>query len=292
MRIVMLFLVVIFFSCSDEGSPGRVDPAGDGTIIVKKIADLSPELQEASGIIAVNNKLVLHNDSSGEAVLYEVDPVTAKILRKVRIEGVKNRDFEDIAQDEVFIYIADIGNNSNTRKDLAIYRIRKSDFSGKNSVKPEVISFRYEDQIDFTKTEQQTNFDAEALVAFEGKLLIFTKNWGDHQTSVYSLPGSPGSFIARKKGTYAIKGLVTGATYSPAKKWIVMTGYSNFVPFVVKLSGFPVENPLDGKVEKHTLLLLGSNQLEGIASNPDGSFTLCTEGSAGLPAAIYHLQFQ
>ena len=46
-----------------------------------------------------------------------------EIKYKRKISSAKNKDWEDITRDDKYIYIADMGNNFNNRKDLKIYKI-------------------------------------------------------------------------------------------------------------------------------------------------------------------------
>ncbi len=117
---------------------------------------------ETSGLIFYNGKLVTHNDSGNTPQLFEIDTVSLEITRTVTLKNVENVDWEDIAQDDLYIYIGDFGNNLGTRQDLAIYRIAKSDYNGSDSVMAEVINFEYEDQVDFTNVGN-SDWDAEAL---------------------------------------------------------------------------------------------------------------------------------
>ena len=82
--------------------------------------DLSDELDEISGLEMLNDStFVALNDGGHEATLYLLN-IRGKIIKKVKIENAKNVDWEDIAVDDKNIYIADVGNNTNKRKDLLI----------------------------------------------------------------------------------------------------------------------------------------------------------------------------
>ncbi len=198
---------------------------------------------------------------------------------------------EDIAQDDTYIYLSDIGNNSNTRENQTIYKISKSDFLSKEKVIAEKISIGYEEQFDFERSDKQTNFDAEALVNVGDNLFLFTKNWSDFQTSVYKIPKEKGKYKLSKLSSININGLVTGADYNSVKKTIILTGYKNFIPFIAELSNFSSDNPLDGKIIKKILILNGSIQIEGIAYNPDGSYYITAEKNSGFPAVLYKMTY-
>lgn len=264
-----------------------IDSGSNGNIEITKVVDLSSTINETSGLINFDGKIITHNDSGSEPILYEININSGEINREVRISNVNAIDIEDIAQDENFIYVCDIGNNSNDRKDQAIYKISKNDYLDKNEVEAEVISISYKEQIDFSKTDKATNFDAEAVVVMGDELFLFTKNWGDLRTSVYRIPTQMGTYEITAVDSYDIEGLITGADYKQTGNTIILTGYSGFIPFVVQLSEFTADNPLNGTIDKNSIALTGSRQIEAIAANPDGSYYISAEESLGFPAVLY-----
>ena len=48
-----------------------------------------------------------------------------KILQTISVQKAKNVDWEDIAQDGKYIFIADVGNNYGKREKLTIYKVAK-----------------------------------------------------------------------------------------------------------------------------------------------------------------------
>jgi hypothetical protein len=111
---------------------------------------LPTSLNESSGAIYFNNKLITHNDSGGNNELYEVDLVSGLVTRTVTISNATYVDWEDITQDNTSIYIADIGNNNGNRTDLKIYKIDKTAYASTTNVTAEIIAISYTDQTDFT----------------------------------------------------------------------------------------------------------------------------------------------
>jgi len=230
----------------------------------------TPALDETSGLLFYNNKVITFNDSGNEAELYEIEINTGIISRTVTINNASNVDWEDIAQDSNYIYIGDIGNNLGNRTDLKIYKISKVDYNGiNNTAMAEIISFSYADQLDFTPNLHNTNWDAEGLISLGDNLLIFTKNWTDNQVNVYSIPKSSGNYIAQLESSYNTAGLITGADISPDESQIFLTGYSvSQAPFIYTIHDIPGNN-LDvftGKVsDKISNIVPIGNQIEGIA---------------------------
>lgn len=230
----------------------------------------TPALDETSGLLFYNNTLMTHTDSGGKAELYEVNATSGEITRTVEITNATNVDWEDIAQDASFIYIADIGNNSGDRTDLKIYKISKADYNAaENAVTAEIIAFTYADQLDFTRQPNRNNWDAEGLISYGDKLLIFTKNWEDNTTNVYAVPKTSGTHSAILESSYLINGLITGADSSPDERVIYLVGYSTSeAPFVCTIHNIP-EHSLDvfsGEIsEKISDIVTLGHQVEGIA---------------------------
>ena len=110
---------------------------------VEEKFDLPTILSESSGAIFFNDKLIIHNDSGNENKLHELDTITAAVTRTVTVTNATNTDWEDIAQDDLSIYIGDIGNNSGNRTNLKIYKILKSDYQNSTNVTAEIINFSY-----------------------------------------------------------------------------------------------------------------------------------------------------
>ncbi len=283
---VILFIAILS-ACNSTDSDKEI-PNSMLEITVNEVTNLDDLIKETSGLIYFDTHLITHNDSGDEPNLYEVNRANGAVIRTIFVENASNRDMEDIAQDENYIYLCDIGNNTNTRKDQTIYKIKKTDYLTKDLVLAELITFSYKEQTDFDYSNQSTNFDAEAVVSIGSNLYLFTKNWGDLKTSVYAIPKNAGNYEISSLAIADVKGLITGADYDKNTDRIVLTGYANFKAFVVVLSDF-TNNPLDGKIQKIDLDIVGSKQVEGVSYNPDGFYFLSAEESAGLPAVLYKM---
>lgn len=221
---------------------------------------------ETSGLVLWDNNLYTHNDNT-DVNLYALNNLTGAIDNTLTLTGTFNQDWEDIDQDENYIYIAETGNNvSGNRTNL---RIIRADKTGLLEGSPTVnsINFRYTDQTNFTATvNNRTDFDCEAMVVSADSIYLFTKQWVSRKTSVYSLPKTPGTYVARLQKTYNVDGLITGATYLEDKKLVVLSGYSSTLqPFLYLLYDFSGNNFFSGNKRKLSLSL-GFHQIEGITT--------------------------
>ena len=137
------------------------------------------EIDECSGMIhgRVNdNLLYVHNDSGGEPVVYAINE-DGELLHRLVLEGVRNRDWEDIAigpgpdSEKTYIYVGEIGDNNARYSSVYVYRFEESQLDRADSLlsinRVDSLEIRYEDG----------PRDAEALLVdpLSGDILIISK---------------------------------------------------------------------------------------------------------------------
>lgn len=245
-------------------------------IEVSLIGTLPQEVQETSGLAYYNNKLYTHNDSGNAAELYEIDTLTLSVRRTIRITNAQNVDWEDLARDDTYLYIGDIGNNRGERQDLLIYRIALAELDQGSEVNADLIRFSYADQTDFT-AQDNSDWDAEALICYGDQLIIFTKQWQSLGTVAYTLPKLPGDHIATPAGRAAVNGLVTGGIFNEEADLIYLVGYSSLLqPFLYRISDLPVPFSLTDSGTRFNLNT-GFAQMEAITVTGENSYYLSSE---------------
>ena len=86
-----------------------------------------PRLDEASGLQAGENGVFFTHNDQGNAV-YVIDG-KGRHLGRFRLDGAKNRDWEDLARvpgpDGSLLVVADVGDNMGRRKDVDLYFIHE-----------------------------------------------------------------------------------------------------------------------------------------------------------------------
>jgi hypothetical protein len=256
------FLILLLLAFKTTYSQNQI-------VSFKEKFELPEKVKETSGLLFLDGKIITHNDSGDAANLYEIDSLSGTILRTISISNATNVDWEDVTENDTHIFIADIGNNNGNRQNLKIYSILKSDFKNNTTVSAEIISFSYEDQTDFSSQANSSNFDAEGIVIYQNKILIFTKNWADLKTNVYKIPLTTGSHVALKVSSANIAGLITGAVYTNDR--FFLTGYeASLTPFLIYISynRMPGENIFFSGFNKISLKdEMGSgSQIEGITN--------------------------
>ncbi len=223
-------------------------------------------LAETSGLILWNAHLWTQNDS-GDTNLYELDPSNGSIISSVSLDPLLNVDWEEISQDQDYVYVGDFGNNANgNRTDLKIIRISKASIQA-GTPQVEFINFAYEDQTDFSpQGPNNTDYDCEAFIVTDSAIFLFTKEWVSNETRVYRLPKTPGTYMATLEDGLDVNGLITGAVYKSEEGIIALSGYSpTLQPFVFLLYDFTGEDFFGGNKRKLGISL-PFHQVEGIAS--------------------------
>lgn len=257
--------------------------------IVTQLSDL---VDESSGLAFLNNNLITFNDSGGSNSLYEIDILNGEVIRTVDIINATNTDWEDVSVDSEYIYIGDFGNNYGNRQDLLIYKISISDFlnSADNSVYAEEINFSYSDQTSFQSNPYNSNFDAESIISLNDSLYVFTKNWVDGKSNVYSISKNAGNYIASKVDSVDVQGLITAAEYNINSNTLTLLGYDTDSPFIVELSNFNESNFSQGLITKFPLIVpeTSSIQTEGL-TNIDNHYYISAEDYLGNPQVLYRI---
>ena len=290
----MSTLCLLFFINTVESQPGCTDPlatnynssatVNDGSCIyaastVSPISsfNLPGALPESSGLIVWNNYVWTHNDNT-DINLYALDTADGSINQSYTLINTINIDWEEISQDSNYVYVGDFGNNANgNRTDLKILRVEKNSVqSGTPLI--DTISFSYSDQVDFTPTgSNNTDFDCEAFIVSTDSIYLFTKQWVNNKTRVYSVPKIPGNYAAALRDSFDIQGLVTGATFLEQERIVALCGYNILLqPFVFLLYDFSGSDFFSGNKRK-----IGINlpfyQIEGVATADGLKFYMANE---------------
>lgn len=256
-------LVLLAGSCI---APLQAQPPEDLRPRVSAHIDAKP-ISELSGIVKSPrraNVFWVHNDSGDSARIFAIDAEGRNIIPtyskfsfygEVPEDGKKqwqgfpvldavNVDWEDIAADENYLYLADMGNNGNTRRNLAIYMVSEIDPTA--STRTAVIQrlpVVYPDQDKFPPSRR--HFDSESLFTADGKLYVITK----HRTSFFE-NAEAGAKLYRLDTSFTDKDNVltlidsnpeitsaTGADVSPDGQTLAVLSYSTLWLFARPASG-------------------------------------------------------
>jgi hypothetical protein len=144
-------------------------------------------IHEPSGIVKSTrypDTYWVHNDSGDSARIFAIHangtviaPPNSKTPNDgLEVQGGFNNDWEDITSDGNNLYISDMGNNRNARRDLGVYVLPEPNPTVVQ--KAHVLSrypIAYPDQVDFPP-EGNYDWDCEAIFYAKGKLWFLTKH--------------------------------------------------------------------------------------------------------------------
>jgi len=254
---------------------------------LSQMAIMAPELEETSGLAMIGSNVWSHGDSGNPAILYQIDSLTGNIMHEVTISNASNVDWEDMAEDENYVYIGETGNNAGNRTDLRIYRIAKSDLT-QSTATADLITYTYSDQTDFIADYKNHDFDCEALIHHNDSLHIFTKNWVNNQTRHYTFPATPGNYVIEPRASFDVEGLVTAADISDDGV-IALLGYtSGGATFMWLLFDYEGTQFFSGNKRKISLgSAINTSQAEGIVFKEGGYGYISGESVSILPARLF-----
>jgi len=182
-RLLSLTLALSAFfqgACRDKSS---TPPEKAGRI-------LHSSATETSGLAASRRTpelLWIHNDSKGEPVLYAIG-TDGRLRGTVRITGVKNIDWEDIASFELdgqaWLLIGDTGDNNGKRKDCSLLIIAEPDFTSLSPTQEQTAAIAW--RIPVAYPDAPHDCEAVAVDPREEKVYLITKRTAP--PVAYSLP--------------------------------------------------------------------------------------------------------
>ena len=291
MKVLFISLVVLIFSsCHKNQNRVQPDISIYDTITLDTVqTKLSKVIAETSGLALIDSTFWTHNDSGGEPALYEFDPYSGSVLRTVFFNGAENNDWEDITTDSTYVYVGNFGNNFGNRKNLKIYKARISDLLTEDKIETEEIAFSYPDQEKFFNGYGH-NHDCESVIAYGDSLYLFSKNWQDMRTKLYSLPKTPGTYVANLIDTADARGTLTGAALSDDQSQLFLLGYNpgdGFDPFVWTVSDWTGSNFLSGKMVRKNIS--NRRQTEGIMMLDDYTVFISAENEDGGDPILFKL---
>jgi hypothetical protein len=191
---------VALFGCSPAEDAPAVDRPRPVMIVSGQLEN--KDIVEASGLARSQRDpgiLWTLNDGGSKPRLYAIDQTGAHRGR-IKLEGVRNRDWEDIASftldGEPYLLVADIGDNDKRRKKVSFYVVAEPDLGvdGKVRLGPSwSVDYRYPDG----------PRDAEAVavdVANERVIVLTKRNLPPVLYEVPLRPGGDGTVTATRLG--------------------------------------------------------------------------------------------
>ncbi|MCC6724868.1 MAG: T9SS type A sorting domain-containing protein [Saprospiraceae bacterium] len=256
------------------------------TYFPTQVANLPAAITEASGAEFFDGKLWVHQDGGVSPAIHSIDTLTGAVLETISLDTLENKDWEDLAADDDYLYIGDFGNNYGNRMDFRIYRVKKTDLSAV-SIPADTINFTFSDQTSFPSLYHKHNFDCEAFIALGDSLHIFSKRWLDFTTHHYVLPKTPGTHVAQLRDSLDV-GFLTSSADVSSDGTILLLGYdTTSATSLWLLWDYPGTQFFAGNKRKITLgNALNMSQSEGIAFRSPTTGFICTERLSVLPQRL------
>ncbi|UWX54646.1 hypothetical protein NYZ99_17545 [Maribacter litopenaei] len=281
-RTFLLLLFITITSCTNYGQ-------------LKVVADLPGSLKENSGMVSLKDSTVwIVEDGGNKDELYKIN-FKGEILKTLEVKNGDNDDWEDLTKDSLGnVYIADIGNNNNTRKNLTIYKVPNPEIEPGDKIDAEKIELKYPEQKEFPPKKDKRFFDAEALFHYNNKLFIVTKNRSNPFTGsayVYSVPDEKGEYEATLVAEINLCSdwetcQITGMDISPSGKKVIALSYGKLFIF----TDFTWDDFSNGKIEEIDLGI--RIQLESICFINEYTLLLSDERSHGTGNNLYSLDLR
>ena len=286
MKNIYLLVGLILFGCSNK----EIDSAEiDSAEIVSKIV-LPKIINETSGLEFYNNNFITHNDSGGEPSLYvfnEMGEVIETIgLNKNPDFEIENNDWEDITNDNEYLFVADTGNNFGNRDNLNIIRVSK----GTDFMVDGIIEISYSDQESFFPRPKH-KYDAEAIIVIEDKIALFSKDRENLNTDLYLVDKNQnGSQILTSEVSYNVNTLITGGDYDEDRNLLALVSYnSNGNQYLILFKNFELNNLEDNTFKKFKIPLEQA-QIEAVKIIDEKTFWVTSEDEGVGSPFMYKIQ--
>ena len=277
---------LILFGCSNK----EIDSAEiDSAEIVSKIV-LPKIINETSGLEFYNNNFITHNDSGGEPSLYvfnEMGEVIETIgLNKNPDFEIENNDWEDITNDNEYLFVADTGNNFGNRDNLNIIRVSK----GTDFMVDGIIEISYSDQESFFPRPKH-KYDAEAIIVIEDKIALFSKDRENLNTDLYLVDKNQnGSQILTSEVSYNVNTLITGGDYDEDRNLLALVSYnSKGNQYLLLFKNFKLNN-LENNTFKKFKIPLEQAQIEAVKIIDEKTFWVTSEDEGVGSPFMYKIQ--
>lgn len=164
-----------------------------------------PQSREASGLAASRRTASLlwaHDDSGGQPVLYALNAADGSLRGKIRVGGVENIDWEDIAAFELdgraWLLIADVGDNLGRRPRVWLHVVEEPEATTLSPVTEVVVHPHYSLQVIYEDLAR----DCEAVAVDAAARMVYLLSKRDPVPRLYALPLGPAkqTVVARHVG--------------------------------------------------------------------------------------------
>lgn len=221
-------LGLVLLSLAGCSSLSSTDGNEAGYLKIETVTSLSSKVVETSGLALREKRIWTINDSGNGPWLYELDEYQGAVVNRIRVADAVNIDWESMAEDERYLYIADCGNNSGKRRWLQLYRIgwqQLLNIKASEPVASDYIEFSLADPGPVQGLHKHDN-DCEAVTRVDDELWLFTKGWLTGTTRLYKMSVDQEDQALISSETWPVQGLITAADYSAERHELALLGYT------------------------------------------------------------------
>lgn len=189
------------------------------------------DISETSGLaVSVKNENMIwaHNDSGHANTFFLIDSQTGEIMSRYTIMGSANIDWEDmeIALDsktqEPYLYVADLGDNKESRVNYTIYKFKEPEYQSEHYGKS--VTWTPEDFSRIDLRYPDGSHDAESLLVDPVTQDIYVVTKRDFRSTLYVLPfpyTTETTNTMYKVGLFAFKDASAGTVSLDGSKIII-----------------------------------------------------------------------
>ncbi|QQS40169.1 MAG: hypothetical protein IPM63_12475 [Acidobacteriota bacterium] len=305
--IVACLAMVSLSGCSvvDHLTRGRSTP--DPALVSKDFAE--PEviaridsalIDESSGLTASKCRPYVfwtHNDSGGGPYVYAFG-LKGVLLGVWKVEGAKNRDWEDIASakeedGKCYLYIGDIGDNEQGRDSVTVYRVEEPDTSAGSVSRKKEDAARTAEASEIEITYPDGKWNAETLMVHPSTfdLYVVSKEKSPEarvfrvRSSVWRDAGADSKIKSEAVGKLTMPsvlgGFLTGGEISPDGRRVVICDYVG--AYELSLENDQKEFDSVWKSTPQIIETGPREQGESVAYSSDGSALFLTSEKVPVP---------
>jgi hypothetical protein len=213
LSVFFAFLLMAANLCCIEDNANKIK-------LIKTIP-LPDNITESSGLALHNSLIITHNDKGNSADIFGINPDNGALIQTITLPQNTQNDWEDMAQNDSFLFISNTGNNKGKRTSFNIIKLPIS-LLGSTAVNFENIVFTYPLSEKGIATQ---NPDCEALFYANKHLFLLTKEREKPYAYLYQLPSVAGTYQARLIDSIKTGFWITGADYCQRTQTLAVLGY-------------------------------------------------------------------
>ncbi len=245
---------------------------------------ISMLLGEISGMAYEGDDIYALNDGGNGPYIFQLDMHTGRTKERYRIDNIRNKDWEELALHNGYLYIGDFGNNMGKRRDLAIHRI-SIDSLDYTDPPVSTTGIGYSQQKSFKRSRHDHRWDCEAMVVCNDGIYLFSKNWKSRVTEMYEVKEGEMNNLS-PADSFDAGFLVTGAYYDSEREDLYLCGYYENETYLLHFRNAETVS-FTADYRKYIIPGLKNTQVESVFVN--GNFIYLASERTLKSQAIYRI---